>query len=161
MRPLPEAVTFAFSGTLVDTSLINHLIAGHHPPCDAPGADRFQLETLLCPPVRQVAQLLNLERSIGRRILIVTAGRDHYRLHIESWLDLHGLTVDGIRLRHVSDHRPDALTKRELMAGLCGDYDVVHAYEGRPDVARTYERMGVRVTLTNRPSAGGRTAAAA
>jgi hypothetical protein len=161
MRSLPEAVTFAFSSSLVDTTLISHLVAGHHPPCDAPDADRFHLETLLCPPVRQVAQLLKLERSIGRRILIVTAGRDHYRPHIESWLDLHGLTADGIHLRQVSDHRPDALTKRELMAGLVEEYDIVHAYEGRSDVARAYERLGVQVTLTNRPAAGGRTAAAA
>jgi hypothetical protein len=52
MRSLPEAVIFSFSGTLVDTSTINHLVAGHHPVCDAPAADRFLLEAMNCPPVR-------------------------------------------------------------------------------------------------------------
>lgn len=160
MRSLPEAVIFAFSATLADTSSIQHLVAGHHPACDAPAADRFQLETLMCPPVRQVAQLLKLERSIGRTVILVTADRDHYRPHIQSWLDLNGLAVDLIRLRNVSDHRPDALTKAEIVAGLQESYDIVHAYEDRSDVARAYERLGLEVTLTHR-MAGARSAAAA
>jgi hypothetical protein len=161
MRSLPEAVTFAFDGTLVNTALINHLVAGHHPACDAPDADRFYLETLVCPPVKQVAQLLTLERSIGRKIILVAAGRDHYRPHVESWLDLNGLAVDEICLRRISDHRPDALTKAELVTELQKRYDIVHAYEGRPDVARAYERLGIPVTLTGRPQATDHAAAAA
>lgn len=148
MHSNPEAVVFAFSGTLNDTSSINYLIAGHHPACDAPGADRFQTEAVLCPPVRQIVQLLKLERRMGRKVMIIAEARDHYRPHIESWLDLHGITVDGILLRQVSDHRPDALTKASMMAELKKDYSVLHAYEARADVAHSYERLGVAVTRT-------------
>lgn len=162
MRSLPEAVTFSFSGTLVDTAPIIHLVAGHHPACDAPAADRFHLETLMCPPVHQIAQLLKLERSIGRTVILVSAARDHYRPHIQSWLDLNRLDVNEICLRSVSDHRPDALTKAELVAGLQQRYSIVHSYENRPDVARAYERLGLDVTLTRRLDAGapGKSAAA-
>ncbi len=147
MRSLPEAVIVSFSGTLVDTSLINHLVASHHPSCDAPSADRYLLEAVMCPPVRQMAQLLNVERNIGRAVLLVSADRDHYHPHIQSWLDLNGMTVDGIHLRRVSDHRPDALTKAEIVAGLQDQYNIVHAYDDRSDVARAYHRLGIDTTL--------------
>ncbi|MFB9714095.1 hypothetical protein [Arthrobacter methylotrophus] len=161
MQLLPEAVIFDFGGTLVDTSTIDHLVAGHHPACDAPEADRFHVESLLCPPVRQVVRLLELERSIGRRIIIVAASRDHYRPHLQSWLDLHSIAADEIHLRQVSDHRPDALTKRELVAGVQERHHVIHAYESRPDVARAYERLGIPVTLTGGALPSHRVAAAA
>ncbi|WP_354214702.1 hypothetical protein [Arthrobacter sp. UYCo732] len=159
MRSLPEAVVFAFSGTLNDTSAISYLIAGHHPACDAPGADQFQLESVMCPPVRQIVQLLNVERSIGRRAIIITEARDHYRPHLESWLDLHGIRVDDILLRDIGDHRPDALTKASLLAGLQENVSVIHAYESRADVARAYERLGVPVTRTGIPAVAARRAA--
>lgn len=159
MRTLPEAVVFAFNGALNDTSDINYLIAGHHPACDAPEADRFQTEAVMCPPVKQMVQLLRLERGIGRRVFILTGARDHYRPHVQTWLDLHGIRVDGILLRAVSDHRPDALTKAELLANLQQDFTVVHAYEGRADVARTFERLGVPVTRTGVPALAARPAA--
>lgn len=161
MQTLPEAVVFDLSGTLVDTSAILHLVAGHHPACDAPKADRFQLETVTCPPIRQIAQLLKLERSIGRAVVIVAAGRDHYLPHVHAWLDLNDITVDEIHLRQVSDHRPDALTKSELVIAVQHRFSVVHAYESRSDVARAYERLGIPVTLTGRPVAAARSAAAA
>lgn len=161
MRSLPEAVIFSFSGTLADTSSIDHLVAGYHPACDAPAADRFHLETMSCPPVRQIAQLLNLERSIGRAVLLVSADRDHYRPHIETWLDLHGLAVTAIHLRQVSDHRPDALTKAAIVAGLQDRYEIVHAYDDRADVARAYQRLGIDTTLAGgAPGAVPRPAAA-
>lgn len=150
MQTLQEAVVFAYTGALVDTSSIVHLIAGHHPACDAPNADRYHLEALLCPPVRQVVQLLELERRIGRRIVLIAGARDHYYPHVQSWLDLHDISVDEIKLRHVTDHRPDALTKRELLRGVQDRFRVIHAYEARTDVARAYERLGVPVTLTTR-----------
>ncbi|WP_050767212.1 phosphatase domain-containing protein [Pseudarthrobacter chlorophenolicus] len=161
MHSTPEAVVFAFSGTLNDTSSINYLVAGHHPACDAPGADRFQTEAVLCPPVKQVVQLLKLERRMGRKVIVVAEARDHYRPHIESWLDLHGITVDRILLRPVSDHRPDALTKATLMEELKTDYSVIHAYEARADVARAYERLGVPVTRTGIPAVSARRKAVA
>lgn len=148
MQSLPEAVVFAFSGTLNDTAAISHLIAGHHPACSAPGADRFQTESVLCPPVRQLVQLLNLERRIGRTVIIIAEARDHYRPHIQAWLDLHGVQVDEILLRSVSDPRPDALVKAALLAGLQKDFSVIHAYESRADVCRAYQRLGVPVTRT-------------
>lgn len=160
MRSLPEAVIFSFSGTLVDTSSINHLVAGHHPACDAPAADRFHLEAVNCPPVRQIAQLLKLERSIGRAVLLVSADRDHYRPHLETWLDLNGLAVNAIHLRRVSDHRPDALTKAEIVAGLQERYDIVHAYDDRADVARAYQRLGIATTVTGITAESRRPAAA-
>lgn len=160
MHPTPEAVVFAFSGTLNDTSSINHFIAGHHPACDAPEADRFQVESVMCPPVKKIVQLLRLERRIGRKVIIISEARDHYRPHLESWLSMHGITVDGIMLRSVSDHRPDALTKASLMAELQEQATVVHAYEGRSDVARAYQRLGVRVTRTGISAVARRAAAA-
>jgi hypothetical protein len=161
MRSLPEAVVFSFSGTLVDTSSVDHLVAGHHPACDAPASDRFQLEAMSCPPVRQISQLLNLERSIGRAVLLVSGDRDHYRPHIETWLDLNGLTVNAIHLRRVSDHRPDALTKAEIVAGLQEQYDIVHAYDARADVARAYQRLGIDTPLTGEAAGAGHRQAAA
>lgn len=143
-----EAVIFSFNGTLVDTTGIRHLVAGHQPVCDAPRADRFLLESVFCPPVQQVVQLLKLERSMGRKVIIVTEVRDHYRPHIQSWLDLQEVLVDEIRFRQVSDHRPDAFTKGEIAAAVQKEYDVVHAYESRTDVARAYERLGIPVTVT-------------
>lgn len=113
----------------------------------------------MCPPVRQVIQLLNVERSIGRRVIIISEARDHYRPHLESWLDLHGIRVDDIVFRDISDHRPDALTKASLLAQLQQDVTVVHAYESRPDVARAYERLGVSVTRTGIPAVAARRAA--
>lgn len=151
MHSNSDAVVFSFSSALVDTTGIKHLVAGHHPVCDAPGADRFQVESVFCPPVKQITQLLRLERRIGRKVVIITAARDHYRPHVQAWLDLHGLEVDCIRFRQVNDHRPDALTKRELMSEVQEEFDVVHAYEGRADVVRAYERLGVPVTCTGTP----------
>lgn len=160
MHPHPEAVVFTVAGTLADTSAISYLVAGHHPSCDAPRADRFQLESVLCPPVQRITRLLHLERRIGRKIIIITEARDHYRHHLQSWLDLHGITVDRIHLRQVSDHRPDALTKGEMMSRVQNEFNVVHAYESRADVARAYERLGVPVTLTGTTAAAVRSRAA-
>lgn len=148
MHSTADAVIFSFNGTLVDTAGIRHLVAGHHPACDAPRADRFLVESVFCPPVKQVVQLLKLERRLGRKVIIVTEMRDHYRGHIQAWLDLHGILVDELRFRQVSDHRPDALTKGEMVAAVQKQYDVVHAYESRADVARAYERLGIPVTVT-------------
>lgn len=110
--------------------------------------------------MRQISQLLNLERSIGRAVLLVSADRDHYRPHIETWLDLNSLTVNAIHLRRVSDHRPDAITKAEIVAGLQERYDIVHAYDARADVARAYQRLGIDTTLTGGAGGGHRQAAA-
>jgi hypothetical protein len=69
--------------------------------------------------------------------------------------------VNAIHLRRVSDHRPDAFTKAEIVAGLQERYELVHAYDNRADVARAYRRLGIDTTLTGTTAQAARRTAAA
>lgn len=143
----PEAVIFAIDGTLIDSSPIDFL---RPRSSTEPLPDRYLLESVLCPAHEAALKLLRLEHLMGRRIVITAFGRrDHYLPHTEAWLDRNRAPFHEAVLRPVTDRRPEAMLAVQAARRLQERYEVLHAYEHRPDVARAYGRLGIPVTLTS------------
>jgi hypothetical protein len=83
--------------------------------------------------------------------IVYLTGRPHRVRHqTEEWLWDHALPKGELIMRRDGDHRPDTLTKRELLDKIIADGGVVAGvFEDRPSVCRVWREMGLTVFQMN------------
>lgn len=141
MEPLPEAVLFDMDGTLVDVSGIRHLING-------PGSfDAFHRASVDAPAHDWVVAAARAEAAAGRAVIIVTARQARYRHQTAWWLALHDVPSDAMYMRATNDCRPDHVVKRAILDGIRRRYQVVRAWDDRPEVVALWATEGIPVTV--------------
>jgi hypothetical protein len=79
-------------------------------------------------------------------ILIVTARKHRYRHHTAWWLALHEVPSEELHMRANHDARPDYEVKRDMLADILCDYQVVHAWDDNPHVLRLWSEHGIPTT---------------
>lgn len=141
MTHKPTAVIFDMDGTLVDVQGIRHLLHGPSKDFDA-----FHRASVDCPPHRHVIDAVHQAQLEGHTILIVTARKHRYRHHTAWWLALHEVPSEELHMRANHDARPDYEVKRDMLADILRDYQVVHAWDDNPHVLRLWSEHGIPTT---------------
>jgi hypothetical protein len=138
---LPEAVVFDMDGTLADVRGLRHLL-------DGPGRfDAFHRASIDAPANDWVVQAARAEHAAGRAVLIVTARQARYRNITAWWLALHDVPSEAMWMRATNDSRPDHVVKAEILRKIRPSFQVVHAYDDRPEVVEVWQRAGIPVTV--------------
>lgn len=134
-----DAVIYDCDGTLVNVGSVIHHLTGEHR-----NFHRFHRESVNCPPNQEVVDALVEDYYNGLNILIVTARVKKYWPETQFWLR-HNIPVPyhGIWMRADGDFRPDGVIKREILAMIREEYNVVKAWDDNPVVIDVWESEGI------------------
>jgi hypothetical protein len=100
------------------------------------------------PPIAASMEVLRALRAVGLRILYLTGRPEHTRPKTEAWLRANGLgEYDRLEMRPAGEERPAGEFKADVIASLRGEFELVCAFEDRPDVAESLRRAGLPVFL--------------
>jgi hypothetical protein len=136
-----DAVIFDYQGTLVDVRGIRHLI-------DGPGSfDAFHLATVNCLPITWVTAAASKAHEDGLIVLVGTGMNDPYRRHLDWWLADHGVHADDVQMRVDKDYRKDFIVKREMLERWRQKYNIIRAYDDRPEICDLWESEGIPVIM--------------
>ncbi len=80
------------------------------------------------------------------RIIFVTGRPEHYRARTETWLRKHGLAYDKLFMRSSGDHRPDYISKSEVLHEIDPN-EIVLALDDRPPVCAMWRKYGIHCEL--------------
>ena len=84
------------------------------------------------------------------RILYLTGRPERVRLKTQLWMSIHNLPRGEIIMRKDGDHRPDTITKKELMDDISRrGWRIAGVFEDRPAVVRVWREMGLTVFQLN------------
>lgn len=136
----PTAIIFDCDGTLCDVSSIRHLV---EIGLKTKNFDDFHRSSVDCPPIGWVADAARFAAEDGIKVLVVTARQEKYRALTSFWLAMHKIPSDELMMRPTGDGRPDHEVKEEILARLSTRYDIVKAYDDRPDVVRLWGEYGI------------------
>ena len=108
-----EIIIFDIDGTLADVSeRVHHL---NKKPKDW---DAFYQGIPHDTAIPSMVRLCNILYESGLRILLCSGRGEEYRSETVTWLARQGVKYHELMLRPVNDRRPDAVVKREILAGL-------------------------------------------
>lgn len=140
-----NGVIFDVDGTLCDVRSVRH----HVRP--AVGKKRnfhgFHMDSLYCPPNKQVVDFLMECKDNDLKVIIVTARDEKYRGLTEKWLELNNIPYDGIFVRNYGDTRPDYEAKKEILADVRKFYNPVHAVDDNPQVLQLWKEENIQTTI--------------
>jgi hypothetical protein len=77
-------------------------------------------------------------------IIIVTGRPDTYEARSAAWLERHGVPFTRMLMRPAGDHRPDYVTKEDLLRTLPVER-ITLAIDDRAPVCEMYRRYGIEV----------------
>ena len=147
-KPLKKGghgIVFDMDGTLSDIRQWRHLVA---PGQKFRDFDTFHRSSFFSPPNEEVLQMAHDAQEAGLAIVIVTARSEPYREVTELWLKNHDVDFDNIYMRAEGDNRKDYDVKREILADILEDYDIVHAVDDNPAVNRMwFQSAGILTTI--------------
>lgn len=129
-------------GTLCDVRPIRHFVQGRKRDFDA-----FHLASASCPPNRPVVELVERFRSVGHRIVVVTARHARWTDLTARWLGANAIAYDGLVTRADDDYRPDRDVKAEILCRVRAEHRVVAAVDDRPEVLRLWHAEGLAVVI--------------
>lgn len=145
---LPKATIFDVDGTLVDVRPYRHLVQR---PKGEQDFDAFHhagtTEAALIP---QTVELLDQAVARGHRIIVVTGRAEQWRVpSMRHLVDVHGLPIDKFLSRPAGFRGSDPYLKTAIFEQyIAGRYDVVHAVDDQPVIARVWRSLGIpKVTL--------------
>ena len=142
MSEMIDAVYFDFQGTLVDVRGIRFLLKSEKRNFDA-----FHWATANCPPNPGVVSAARKAHADGLAVLFGTGMNEHYKRVATWWLADHQVHVDEFEMRKDNDFRKDVVVKCEMRDRWKQIYNIVHAYDDRPDVVRdVWEADGIPCT---------------
>ena len=137
-----HAIIYDLDGTLVDVRGIRHLVRGKYRNFDA-----FHCGSYFCPPNEQVRDMALDSNHNGYSNIIVTARTETYREVSQAWLDEQGIPFENMYMRADGDFRKDYDVKREILAQILEDYDVVACTDDNPAVALVWGERGILTTV--------------
>ena len=144
-----NAVIFDMDGTLADVSSIRHHIV---PPNPKPKGwfkdfDAFHSESVSVPANRSVVDHAVRSHLLGNANLVVTARRAMYRHQTAWFLALHGVPSDRLYMRGDKDGRPDYEVKKDILARIQREFNVIHAVDDNPAVIQLWQENGIPTTI--------------
>jgi hypothetical protein len=107
-----------------------------------------------CGSDEPIQNVIDVVRAIGfqgwhddqTEIIYLTGRSERVRDKTTAWLHYNGLPKGELIMRRDGDHRPDTITKRELMEKLASEGRVVvGVFEDRPSMCRLWRELGLTV----------------
>lgn len=124
-----SAVIFDIDGTIA-------IMKNRH-PFDWNKVDRDDLNWI-------VSEQIDLQRSLGRKIILVSGRSEEARELTEGWLEHYGIKYDGLFMRKKDDYRKDTVIKREIYQNdIMDSYNIMCVYDDRLDVVKMWSDLGI------------------
>lgn len=139
-----QAVLFDMDGTLCDVRDIRWMVARGRQERNF-GA--FHRASVNCPPHEWVVEAARRAERNSFAVPIVTARSEECRGVTSWWLADHGVPSDGLWMRPAGDFRPDTAVKAGILRRLRQAYDIVGAYDDRPEIVDLWKSEGIPVTV--------------
>lgn len=136
-----RAVLWDLDGTLVNTTEIQHLLG------TTGGIDAFHAASADCPPNRLVVRAARQVHHMGFTNLVLTERMEQHRTLSERWLHTNNVPYTQLLMRSDGDPREDRIVKKEMYDRVTERYDVVHAWDDRPETIRLWRSLGLLVTI--------------
>lgn len=127
INTLPQAVIFDFDGTLCDVRSILHLIDR-----DDPHLSAFHENTHTAPPNEKVFAMLREVQAAGITPILISVRGEMWRDVTEGWLAHRDYEPEFFHMRKDDDKRPHAEIKREIIAAIRKEYNIVGAVDDDP-----------------------------
>lgn len=132
-------------GTLADVSGIRHMVDGINGKKDF---HAFHRASEFVPANKQAINFCRRHHKAGNGIVIVTARMKMWkpnttRFYERELTQAHGVPVLDSFYRPDEDYRPDIEIKRELLAEIREQYNVVAAIDDNPNVFTLWEEEGI------------------
>lgn len=139
-----KAIIVDVDGTLVDVSGARHYVVGR---TREQGKDfhHFHLAAMFCPPNQWVLDFVAEQKQSGSTVLIVTARKRQWEWQTRAWMEKHGVQFDRLFMREDSDQRKDVEVKRDILATIKQEFDVVCAIDDNPNVIALWNEQGIPV----------------
>ena len=149
MHIKPNAVLFDMDGTLADVSSIRHYVVPPNPMPKGWYKDfgAFHRESVNVPANRAVVDHAIRASLLGNAVLVVTARRAMFRHQTAWFLAMHGIPSDALFMRANKDGREDYLVKKDILARIRTQYNVIHAVDDNPAVIALWEENGIPTTI--------------
>jgi phosphoglycolate phosphatase-like HAD superfamily hydrolase len=136
--PKIRALIVDMDGTLCDVSSIRHYVR-------KPNRDfnRFHMNSVDCPPNKEVVRLVRQAHRSGMAIVVVTARKAKYRHQTAWWLAMHNVPSDALFMRADNDNRVDVEVKRGILQEIRQSWDPWMAVDDNPSVIELWESEGI------------------
>lgn len=144
-----NAVIFDMDGTLADVRSIRHFVV---PPTPKPKGWKkdfhaFHSRSVDVPANRAVVDHALRASLLGNAVIIVTARAAKYRPHTAFFLAMHNIPSDALYMRDDHDNRSDYYVKRDILAQIRKQYNVIHAVDDNPEIIRLWNEEGIPCTV--------------
>lgn len=91
-----------------------------------------------------VSEHIDLHKSKGRKIILVSGRDESSREETNKWLDSHGIHFDSLFMRSKSDFRGDNIVKREIYdTKIENKYNILCVYDDRLRVLEMWNQLGL------------------
>lgn len=137
---------FDVDGTLVDTAPVRHYLTQDDGTKDF---NAFHGASAFCPPIPETIEAMHQARRDGHQVVVVTARKAKWRILTLGWMRSVGAPFDihHVYMRRDYDRRHDVEVKRDILAVIQQDFDVVHAFDDNPNVIALWVENGIPVTV--------------
>lgn len=135
-----KAQILDLDGTLVDVRTIRHLI-------QTKGYDAFHMASATCPPNDHVVEAVRKSHDEGLVNLVFTGRMERHRALSIAWLGRHRVPYAHMWMRHEGDYRKDFVVKKQMFDDASQTYDIVHAWDDRPDIIDLWHFLNVPCTV--------------
>jgi FMN phosphatase YigB (HAD superfamily) len=136
----PKAVIVDVDGTLVDVSGVRHYVMGDRYKKDF---QHFHAGAALCPPIESTLERVRWHEGQGTIILIVTARMRMWEFQTRRWLRKWDVPFHRLHMRANFDERRDVEVKREILAEIRENFDVIEAIDDNPSVIALWQGEGI------------------
>lgn len=143
--PAP-AVIVDVDGTLVDVDGVRHHVTGTTRDFHA-----FHQESIDCPPIPWVVNLVRDYHHKRYPVVIVTGRSRRYERLTSMWLALHDVPSVEMHMRRDGDQRPDVEVKREILRAVRHRYRIKRAIDDNPSIIDLWKSEGIPVTVVDGP----------
>lgn len=143
---MDKAIIVDVDGTLVDVSGARHYVVGR---TREQGKDfhHFHLAAMFCPPHRWVLDRVEDAAMAGWKVLIVTARKRQWEWQTRAWMEKHGVQFDRLYMRPDADNRKDVDVKRDILALIEQEFEVVVAIDDNPNVIALWKENNIPVIV--------------